>query len=288
MVHPPEWYERQYNNRANIADSAQILQDWARWSAQARQRMSGTLDLPYGDGEAESLDIFGPDDPAGPLRPVLLYLHGGYWRALSKSDQSFIAEPFTQAGAVVVLPDYALAPRVSLEHIALQTVRAVAWTWRHIHSFGGDPRRIVVAGHSAGGQLVGMVLACRWRDLDRQLPGDLVTQGLSLSGLFDMEPLRHVPFLAPDLALSEASALRLSPAFMPAPSGRRLVALVGELESEEFHRQNRSIRERWGADAVPVCESIPGCNHMTVLRELATPERRAHLLALELLGLGNP
>lgn len=285
MIHPPEWYERQYNNRANIPESPQILQDWALWSTQARGRMTGTLDVPYGGGEAESLDIFGPSDPRGALRPVLFYVHGGYWRALSKSDQSFIAEPFTQAGAVVVLPDYALAPRVSVEHISLQMVRAVAWVWRHIHNFGGDRRRIVVAGHSAGGQLVGMLLACRWRTFDRQLPQDLVTRGLSLSGLFDMEPLRHVPFLAPDLALSEASALRLSPAFMPPPAGRRLVALVGELESEEFQRQNRLIRERWGAERVPVCETVPGCNHMTVLRPLAMPQQRTHQQALELLGL---
>ena len=120
--------------------------------------MSCLLAVPYGPHGTETLDIFGPS-PApssapSPTRgrraaPALVYIHGGYWRALDKRDQSFVAEPFVQAGALVVLPNYALAPAVSVRHIVLQTVRAVAWVHRHISRHGGDPGRIVVAGHSA-------------------------------------------------------------------------------------------------------------------------------------------
>lgn len=293
MIHPPEWYERQYNNRANIPQSPQILQGWAEDSALARERTPAHLNLAYGDGPGETLDVFGADDANARAkakeraRPVLVHIHGGYWRALSKSDQSFIAPPFVDAGALVVVPDYALAPQVSIEHITLQMARSLAWVWRHIGRFGGDRSRIVVSGHSAGGHLAAMMMACRWSELSPDLPRDLVRCGLSLSGLFELESLRHVPFLAPDLRLSEASALRLSPAWMPAPAKRKLIALVGELESEEFHRHNQLIRERWGAAVVPVCEAVPGRNHMTVLRELATRESRTHRLALGLLGLAQ-
>jgi arylformamidase len=129
-----------------------------------------------------------------------------------------------------------------------------------------------------------MMLALQWPVFSPELPGDLVKGAVALSGVFDLEPLRHAPFLAPDLRLDEPSAIRLSPAWMPAPQGP-LIALVGGDESEEFLRQNRLIRRRWGAKAVPICETVPGRHHMNVLHDLADPNARAHQLTLELLGL---
>jgi arylformamidase len=285
MKHPPAWYDAQYDNRANIPEHPAILRDWFESSARARAENRCLPDLRYGEGEAETLDLFLPAQHRPGGAPVLVYVHGGYWRALSKGDQSFVAPPFARTGALVVLPDYALAPRVSIEHIVLQVARAVAWTWRHAREHGGDPGRIVVAGHSAGGHLAAMMLACRWPELAPDLPPRVVRGALALSGLYELEPLRHAPFLAPDLRLDAASARRLSPAAMPAPEGP-LVALVGGDEKPEFHRQNRLIRRRWGARAVPVCEAVPHRHHMGILRELAEPGSRTHRLALGLLGLG--
>src|SRR6185436_17236466 len=118
------------------------------------------LDLAYGDSPGQRLDVFPAPQPDA---PVLVFIHGGYWRALDKSDHSFVAPPFTAAGVCVVIPNYDLAPAVTVPQITLQVVRAVAWTWKHIARFGGDPGRITVAGHSAGGQLATMMLACLWR-----------------------------------------------------------------------------------------------------------------------------
>jgi arylformamidase len=285
--HAAAWYDAQYNARAAIPEATSILQQWFDDSAAARAGRPCELDLPYGDEASERLDLFLPARRAdGRAAPVLVYIHGGYWRALDKRDQSFVAAPFAAAGALAVMTNYALCPAVSVEHIVLQLVRALSWVWRHAARYGGDPDRIVVAGHSAGGHLAAMMLACRWREVGADLPPDLVKAALALSGLFELEPLRHAPFLAPDLNLDAATARRLSPAAMPAPCGR-LVALVGGVESAEFKRQNRLIARRWGAQAVPVCETLPGRHHMSVLRELATPGSRAHGLALDLLGLGR-
>ncbi len=216
--------------------------------------------------------------------PLLVYIHGGYWRALDKRDHSFVAEPFVAAGVSVILPNYALAPAVGVEHMVLQLARCIAWIWREAGLLGVDRRRIALAGHSAGGHLAAMLLNCRWPELDAGMPAQPLLGAVALSGLYELEPLRHAPFLAPDLRLTEADALRLSPAWMPAPAVP-LMALVGAAESEEFQRQNRLIRERWGAQAVPVCETVPGRHHMNVLHELADPASRAHRLALGLLGL---
>ena len=279
--HPPSWYDEQYNNRARVADSAAILQHWADASAQARTQLGGSLDVAYGTDASERLDIFPTRQPGA---PVLVHIHGGYWRMLDKRDQSFVAPPFVDAGALVVVPNYALCPAVSVEQIALQMVQALAWVHRHAAAYGGDPSRIVVAGHSAGGHLAAMLLACDWKSVAPDLPANLVRGALAISGVFDLEPLRHAPFLAPDLKLTAASARRLSPALMPAPRGP-LVALVGGDESPEFLRQNQLIAQAWGPATVRACEGVPGKNHMNVLNELAEPSSRVHGWALHLLGL---
>jgi arylformamidase len=116
------------------------------------------------------------------------------------------------------------------------------------------------------------------------LPHRLVTRALAISGLFDLEPLRRTPFLAPDLRLTRASVRRLSPAGYPAPAGATLNTLVGAAESDEFQRQNRLIRERWGAGVVPVCEAVPGRNHLTILDDFALPGGQAHERTCRLLG----
>jgi signal peptidase I len=179
-----------------------------------------------------------------------------------------VAPPFARAGALVAVPDYPLAPAVRVDHIVMEVARAVAWVWRNARRYGGNPARIIVAGHSAGGHLATMMLALRWNQYASDLPADLVKGAVSLSGVFDLEPLRHAPFLAADLALDAQDAARLSPVHMPAPAGP-LIALVGADESEEFLRQNRLIRKAWGAKAVPVCEAVPQRHHMNVLHDLA-------------------
>lgn len=285
----PHWLEAQYDNRARVPDSARRIAAWTQASQAARAGSArARLDQRYAPGHAGLLDVFPADPAAAPAggAPVLVFIHGGYWRALSKEDFSFLAPAFNAAGAALVVPDYALCPQVSIEHIALQMVQALAWTVHHARAFGGDARRIVVAGHSAGGHLAAMLLACRWREVDPTLPLQPLAAALALSGLYDLEPVRLVPSLQKDLALTPASVRRLSPAFFPRPRQGRLHAVVGGDESEEFLRQNQLIRDAWGPTTVPVCEALPGLNHFTVMTALADPQHRLHRLALGLLGLG--
>jgi arylformamidase len=278
----PAWLEDQYDNRARVPGHEQVFERWRKASALARRQSSAQFDIRYGEGPDEVLDLF---PAANPGAPVLVFIHGGYWRSLDKSDHSFVAPSFNADGAMVVVPNYALCPAVTVEQIVLQMAAAVAWVWRHAAACGGDRARIALAGHSAGGHLATMLLSCRWKELADDLPAQPFAGALSISGLYDLEPLRHAPFVQSDLRLTPASVARLSPAFFPRPKGAKLYAAVGDGESEEFKRQNTSIRDVWGPTAVPVCEAVAGANHFTVLTDLVDPDGRLHQLALKLLGL---
>lgn len=212
----PAWLDAQYNNRALVPDHARYFERWARDSRAAREQLTALLDVAYGHGPGETLDIF----PARrrtdePLAPVLVFIHGGYWRSLDKSDHSFLAPAFVDKGTCVVVPNYALCPAVTIPDITLQMVQALAWVYRHIAVHGGDPRRISIVGHSAGGHLAAMLLACEWERHADDLPEDLINNALSISGVFDLEPLRHTPFLRDSLRLTPEQVRMASPAWLP-------------------------------------------------------------------------
>jgi arylformamidase len=274
------WHDGMYNNRELVPDHPAYFTRWAGESQKARADGPCELDIAYGSGAGETLDVFpAPHADA----PVLVFVHGGYWRALDKSDHSFVAPAFTRDGACVVIPNYALCPAVTIPHITLQVARAVAWTWQNIARFGGDRRRIVVAGHSAGGQLAAMMLACLWPQLDPALPKDTVRSALAISGLHDLDPIMRTPFLQPSLNLTPQQVAQASPARLPAPKHGTLYTVTGGDESAEYLRQNRLIQEAWGARRVPVCEALPGLNHFSVLDAMVDPSQRLHQLAVDLL-----
>jgi arylformamidase len=253
-----EWHDRMYNNRALVPDFADHFAHWQNASATARAQLKSSLDVPYGDGLGETLDIFPAKDANA---PVVVFIHGGYWRSLDKSDHSFVAPALRDMGACVVVVNYALCPGtpeqpVTIPDIALQMAKATAWVWRHIAEHGGDRSRISAIGHSAGGHLAAMLLGCDWKKVGRDLPSGLVRKAMSISGLFDLEPIRKTPFVQADLRITPAHVRMASPAKWQRPRQGVLYTVAGGDESPEFLRHNRLIHQAWGPKTVPVCEDL--------------------------------
>ncbi len=258
--HDRQYYSQQYNARASIPEHPQIFTRWQHDSALVRRTHAGLLDIPFGTSPGERLDFYPAHRPNAPL---LVFIHGGWWRSLDKSDFTFIVPGYRRAGFNVALTNYTLAPSASIEEITRQQLRALAWLYQHAARYEFDRERIVVAGHSAGGHLAAMMLAAEWPRWSDDLPVDLVKAGVLLSALTDLEVIRHVDFVADDLKLTEDSILRLSPALMPQSHAAPFITGVGDLESVEFKRQNSLIIDRWRDNHrgdVP----LEGFNHLTI------------------------
>lgn len=258
--------ERGYNNRAAVPDHPQWFERWARASREARERYAPKLDLRYGPGPLETLDLF---LPVGKPRGTLMFVHGGYWRALDKSDHSFVAGPFVEEGIAVAVQNYDLCPQVTIATIVDETRRCVAWLAREGAKHGANPTNIVVAGHSAGGHLAAMMLATPSSGFG--LERHPVAGAVSLSGVHDLAPMVQFSFNA-DFRLDDAEAARLSPALLPVASRAPILAAVGADETSEFLRQAQLLWDAWpanrpaGADA-PL--AIPGRHHFSVVYDYA-------------------
>jgi len=278
------FYEREYNSRAAIPEHPRIFARWAEQGAMARRLRACLIDLPYGETPAERLDYFPTRQDAAPL---LIFIHGGYWRSLDKSDFAWLAPPFVQHGVALALLNYGLAPQTTIEDMVRQQLRALAWLHRNGDRLGFDPERIVVAGHSAGAYLAVMMMAALWPAYKADLPRSLVKGGLALSGIYDLAPLVQAPFVNVDLKLDARRAHTLSPAFLPPATTAPLITAVGGLESSEFHRQTALIGRAW-KDVLVRSVPMPGTNHLTVVDELANPASPLFDAALELVRASRP
>ena len=258
---------REYNNRELVPEHPQFFARWAEGSARARSTMTCYLDRRYGDMPGETIDIFPARKGDG---SCMMFIHGGYWRALDKKDFSFLAPAWVDAGVSLAVVNYDLCPNVALEEIVRQMLRASRWLWLHAEQYGMDQDRLYASGHSAGGHLTAMLMCAIWPAFDRGLPKDLWKGGLAISGIYDLRPLLHVDFLQQDLRLDGDSALRLSPAFMPPATRAPVMTSVGGDESGEFRRQNALLGERWrGAFAGDI--AMPRRNHFSVVDGLTDP-----------------
>jgi len=237
-----EEIDAQYNMATMLADMPATLAGFCEKSAAARRTLNCMLDVRFGPTLEETVDIFPAEHPGS---PVLVFIHGGYWRWGSSKDFSLVALGPVAGGITVAVTNYSLCPRVTIAEITRQSRAVIAWLHGQAQTCNGDPDRIFVAGHSAGGQQVGMLAATDWPE-SYGLPGNIIKGGIPISGIFDLGPLRY-SWLQPKLLLNHEIILHQSPLFNIPDSGPPLLITYGEKETAEFHRQAARYHAAWQA-----------------------------------------
>lgn len=277
-----EELDRQYDARGTVDDIAPYLHQYEKLSAEARRDLDVITDIGYGPGPQESFDFF----PSGERAPIFVFIHGGYWRLLSKDESSFFAKCFVPQGIAVAAVNYALAPDASLDEIVRQVRAAIAHIWHNAAGYSVDRDRIYVGGSSAGGHLVGMLLAGGWQEAFA-VPNNVVAGAMSASGLFDLEPLRHCH---PNewLRLDAESARRNSPVHHLPQTNCPLIVTWGGSETAEFKRQSRDYFDAWTRAGLPGSAfEIFDRNHFDIILDLEDPDRELAKKTIAMIKSGN-
>lgn len=262
-----EEMEFHFNPQVAVPDHPRWAEERRKASLRVRGTVKSWLNVPYGNSPRQVMDIF-PGDKAG--TPVLVYIHGGYWRGGSKDDNCQFAEVFVRRGVTVVVLEHDLCPSVTVTEIVRQARSAVSWVYGHISAYGGDPSRLYLSGSSAGGHLVAMALAHDWEK--QGLPRHMIKGAVAISGVYDLDAVLHVS-VNEEIRLDAESARENSPFLHPPLPYTPLVVAVGGGEprgwkqmSEDFFRL---CKER-GVE----CEylEIPDAHHFSLSSHLADPD----------------
>lgn len=262
-----EEIDLEYNLELTVPDIGYWIEWYTQESETARRELDCMLDVRYGPTVDETVDIF-PANKEG--APLLVFIHGGYWVVCSSKDYSLVANGFVSQGINVVVTNYSLCPKVTIPEITRQSRAVIAWLYQEAPNFNADPSRIFIAGHSAGGHQVGMLMATDWLN-EYSLPRDVIKGGISISGLFDLNPF-YYSYLQPKLKLTHEVILHQSPCFNIPRTGPPLLITFGQEETKEFQRQSTDYLLAWQANGLR--------------GELLTQEGKHHFSAIE--GLNDP
>ena len=275
-----ETLDAQYNQRSLVPDADDYIAVDVAESARVRQKLDCRIDVAYGPGEDETLDLF---PAAAPGSPVVVYMHGGAWTRSDKANESFMAEAFVAAGAAFVAVNFGLCPKVTLDEMIRQARAAVAWSCENAQDFNADPGRLYIAGHSSGGHVGGMMAVTDWTA--HNLPRTLVKGALLCSGMYDLAPVR-LSARNDYLHLDEAAEARNSAIRQIPADGCPLIVGYGGGEQTEFRRQSRAFAAAWRDAGLEVEEfDMPGVNHFQLRRHFNDPNSPILTAMLALMGL---
>jgi arylformamidase len=255
------------NNGVAVAGSGDMVAGWERRSANMRAQYAEHLDIRYGPRERNRIDFF----KASEKGPTLLFIHGGYWQMRAKEVFAVVGGGAMAHGINVAAIGYTLAPDATLGQIVAEIHRGLDFLAEKLPALGGDPNRIVVSGWSAGGHLTAMALS-----------NPHVKAGVAISGIYDLEPIRH-SYLNVKLGLDEAMSRRNSPMMQAGGPMKPLSLVAGSAELPLLRKQTADFAGHRAKFGLPVTyEEIPGADHFTIMNEMMSPTGRITTLIRQL------
>src|ERR1700692_3255692 len=255
------------HNTVAVEGRAEMVAGWEQRSAEIRARYPDHIDLRYGPRERNRIDFL----KARAKAPTLLFIHGGYWQSRAKEVFTVMAEGPMAHGINVALIGYTLAPEATLDEIVAEIFAGIDFLAQQLPALGGDAGRIAVSGWSAGGHLTSMALSHPREGA-----------GLGISGIYDLEPIRH-SYLNVKLGLDEAMSRRNSPVMQAGGAIKPLSLVVGSAELPLLRKQTADFAGHRARYGLPVTYGeIPGANHFTIMTELMSPAGRITTLIRQL------
>jgi arylformamidase len=260
--------EYQYNPRVSVPEFPELAKIRAAQSRKVRDTANSWLNVSYGNSPREMVDIYAADKPRG---PVLIYIHGGYWRTGNKEDNCNFVPIFTRRGATVVLVEYDLCPQVTVTDIVRQTRSSIAWVYKNIILYGGNPTKLFVSGHSAGGHLTAMAIAHDWTK--EKLPADLIKGAVATSGVYDLDMVMEI-------------AKQNSPFLNPPRVNCPLLVAVGGAEPKGWQQMSKDYFEFCKQHGMKVEYLVePDANHYTMSEHLLDDSRPLTQAMIRQMGL---
>jgi arylformamidase len=260
--------EKQYNPRTTVTPEqlAAYTDLGTRSSEAARQRFQGLYDLRYGTGPLETADFFHCGQSNA---PVMVFFHGGYWRARDKKDYSFVVNGILPLGCSVVVMNYDLCPAVTVAQIVDQTRRGLQWVAQQAAAWGVDGNKILVSGHSAGAHIIAATLAQTGADF--QLKQHSIKKAYLISGVFDVEPVLEIS-VNDEVHLKPADVLLMSPVRHPFAANVDYEVVVGGAEPRDWIGESTRMAAHLKSMGCRVgLHELPDLNHYSVLHEMDSP-----------------
>ena len=274
-----EW-EYQYNPRVSVPEYPELAKVRAAQARKVRESAKSWLNVAYGSSPREKLDIYAADKAGG---PVLIYIHGGYWRSGNKEDNCNFVPTFTRRGATVVLVEYDLCPQVTVSDIVRQTRASIAWVYKNITRYGANPSKLYISGHSAGGHLTAMALAHDWTK--EGLPNDLIKGAVATSGVYDLEMVMKIS-VQEQVRMTPEDARSNSPLVHPPRVKCPLIVAVGGDEPKGWQQMSEDYFQYGKQNGMSVEYLIePGANHYTMTEHLLDDTRPLTKAMIKQLGL---
>lgn len=259
--------EAHFNPRVAVPEALDLLARYQQRSAESRERIPGEYDIRFGPAPKQTFDLHRAKGD-GP-HPILVFIHGGYWRLLDKADHSFIVPAFLDTGTTVVNMNYDLCPDVTLDEIVAEVREGLAHVCQHVGEFGGRTGDIHLMGHSAGAHLAAMLLAQDWRE--DELPPGALKSAVLLSGIYEPAVVQRISVNA-DVRLTNDVAAHNDCVAQPAKLDIPLLVAAGGDEPEGWVAQSQAYVEACrSADRAVDWRLAPGTNHFTLLEAAGTP-----------------